>query len=153
MMAMWTWSSTTRTRPSLLRNDTPTKHHWIQFRLEGARSNRDAIGARVEIRAGTRTIVRQRKGGASYGSSHDPRLTIGLGDATSAGEVTIRWPSGQVDRFKDLGADIGWLLRAKDRRERSACRSRNESELRGDAAAGSSSTAAARRGSPSSANT
>ena len=97
--------------PALLRNDTPTKNHWIRLRLEGTRSNRDAIGARVEIRSGGRTIVRQRKGGASYGSSHDPRLTIGLGDATTAGEVTIRWPSGQVDCFKDLAADTGWLLR------------------------------------------
>ncbi len=97
--------------PALLRNDTVSKNHWIQLRLEGSRSNRDAIGARVEIGLGARTIVRQCKGGASYSSANDPRLTIGLGDARSAGAVTIRWPSGQVDCFKDLAADTGWLLR------------------------------------------
>ncbi len=97
--------------PALLRNDTTSKNHWIQLRLEGTRSNRDAIGARVEIGLGARTLVRQCKGGASYASAHDPRLTIGLGDATSASTVTIRWPSGAVDSFKDLAADTRWLLR------------------------------------------
>jgi enediyne biosynthesis protein E4 len=123
--------------PALLRNDTPTKNHWIRLRLEGSRSNRDAIGARVTISAGGRTIVRQRKGGASYGSSHDPRLTIGLGDSTSAGEVTIRWPSGQVDQFKDLAADTGWLLReGSARAERMPQQRRTERGPDDEAAAG-----------------
>jgi hypothetical protein len=97
--------------PAFLRNDTETSSQWIRFLLVGSHSNRDAIGARVEIQAGGRTIVRQRKGGASYGSTHDPRLLIGLGDATTASCVTVRWPRGQVDRFTDLPAGMGWLLR------------------------------------------
>ena len=64
--------------PALLRNDTPTPHHWIRLCLEGVRSNRDAVGARVEVEAAGRTIIRQRKGGASLASAHDPRLLIGL---------------------------------------------------------------------------
>ena len=96
---------------ALLRNDTATPHHWIRLRLEGTRSNRDAVGARVEVEAGDRTIVRQRKGGASYGSAHDPRLLIGLGHARSARRVTVRWPSGHVDRHAGLAAGSEYLLR------------------------------------------
>jgi hypothetical protein len=97
--------------PALLRNDTPTRHHWIRLQLQGTRSNRDGIGARVEVEAGGRTIVRQRKGGASLGSAHDPRFLIGLGGARRARRVTIRWPSGHVDHHGDLPAEAGFLIR------------------------------------------
>ena len=96
---------------ALLRNDTASPHHWIRLRLEGTHSNRDAVGARVEVDTGDRTIVRHRKGGASIGSSHDPRLLIGLGPARSARRVTIRWPSGRTDRFTDLVAGTEYLVR------------------------------------------
>jgi ASPIC and UnbV len=95
----------------LLRNDTKTSNHWVRLSLVGTRSNRDAVGARVEVEAAGRTIVRERKGGTSYGSAHDPRLLIGLGDASSATRVTVRWPSGQVDRYSNLASETGFLLR------------------------------------------
>jgi hypothetical protein len=88
--------------PALLRNDTKGSNNWIRLRLVGSLSNRDAIGAQVTIAAAKRTIVRQRKGGGSYCSAHDPWLTIGLGEAASASQVTVRWPSGKVDLFADL---------------------------------------------------
>ncbi len=97
--------------PAVLRNDTKTSNHWIRLNLVGVKSNRDAVGARVEAEVGGRTIFRQRKGGASLGSSHDPRLLIGLGAATFVSRVTIRWPSGQVDRHDGLAADASWLVR------------------------------------------
>ena len=64
--------------PAILRNDTPGNNRWIRLNLVGTRSNRDAIGARVEVDAGGRTITRQRKGGCSMQSTNDPRLLIGL---------------------------------------------------------------------------
>jgi hypothetical protein len=97
--------------PALLRNDTPMRHHWIRLQLEGTRSNRDAVGARVEVEAGGRTITRQRKGGASLGSSHDPRLLIGIGEPDVARRVTIRWPSGRVDQYEGLRAQTSYRLR------------------------------------------
>lgn len=97
--------------PALLRNDTKTSNHWIRLKLEGSRSNRDGVGARVEVQVGDRTIVRHRKGGASLGSAHDPRLLIGLGDAGSAKRVTVFWPSGQVDRFEGLASETDWHIR------------------------------------------
>jgi hypothetical protein len=80
--------------PAILRNDTPEPGHWIRLKLVGTKSNRDAVGTRIEVVAGGRTIARQRKSGTSMLSSHDPRVLIGIGAAEEAEKVTIRWPSG-----------------------------------------------------------
>jgi hypothetical protein len=82
--------------PAILRNDTPGENRWIRLKLIGTRSNRDAVGARVEVEAGGRTITRQRKGGCSLQSTNDPRLLIGLGAVEAIDRVTVRWPSGAV---------------------------------------------------------
>lgn len=97
--------------PAILRNDTMTSHHWIRLTLAGVQSNRDAVGARVEVETDNRTITRQRKGGTSLGSAHDPRLLIGLGETPIARRVTVRWPSGRVDEFSNLAADASYLIR------------------------------------------
>ena len=81
------------------------------MRLEGTASNRDAIGARVAVTAGGRRQTAWRLGGGSYASAEDPRLHFGLGPARTIDEVEVRWPSGRVDRFRDLPADTGYLIR------------------------------------------
>jgi len=58
--------------PALLRNDTKTSNHWIRLVLVGTRSNRDAVGTRVEVEAGGRAISRQRKGGGEHGVLERP---------------------------------------------------------------------------------
>lgn len=88
-------------RPALLRNDA-NGGGWLGLRLQGAASNRDAIGARVELTAGGRTLVREVRRNASYLSSHDPRVLFGLGDAEVAERVEIRWPSGVVQVVEAL---------------------------------------------------
>jgi hypothetical protein len=88
--------------PGLLRNDTSGENRWIRLELVGTRSNRDAIGARVAVVAGGRTIHRQRKGGGSLMSSHDPRLLIGVGRSPRVARVTVRWPSGAASVLEDL---------------------------------------------------
>jgi hypothetical protein len=88
--------------PAILRNDTPDGNRWIRLTLVGTRSNRDAIGARVDVEAGGRTITRQRKGGCSLQSSNDPRLLIGLGPVDQVDRVTIRWPSGALSSLEHL---------------------------------------------------
>jgi len=80
--------------PAILRNDTPTGNRWIRFTLVGMRSNRDAIGARVEIQAEGHLIRRLKKSGHSLMSSHDPRILVGLGKAEVVDHVTVHWPSG-----------------------------------------------------------
>jgi hypothetical protein len=86
--------------PAILRNDTPSDNFWICLKLVGSRSNRDAIGSRVQIVADGRTIIRQRKGGCSMQSTNDPRLLIGLGSVTKIDRVTITWPSGTVSTLE-----------------------------------------------------
>ena len=91
---------------ALLRNDTPReKNHWVRLELVGTRSNRDAVGARVHVEAGGRSIDRQRKGGCSVFSANDPRLTIGLGTAAEITKLTIDWPSGAKTTREHLPVD------------------------------------------------
>jgi tetratricopeptide (TPR) repeat protein len=94
-----------------LHNRTEPAGHFIRFRLEGTKSNRDAVGARVTIACGGRRIVSQRLGGSSYQSSNDPRLHIGVGHAQRVESVEVRWPSGQVDYHQGLIADREYRLR------------------------------------------
>ena len=91
--------------PALFRNDTKTANHWIRFVLEGTKSNRDAIGTKLEINVGDRTIYRQRKGGYSMMATNDPRVLVGVGPATVAKKVTIRWPSRIVTTLENLKVD------------------------------------------------
>jgi hypothetical protein len=96
--------------PAVLRNDTPRTNRWIRLILVGTRSNRDAIGARVDVQAGGRTITRLRKGGCSLESSHDPRLLIGLGVVDQVDRLTIRWPSGTVSTLEHLASDRAYRI-------------------------------------------
>ena len=96
--------------PSLLRNDAPPGNHWIKIRLEGTRSNRSAIGARVLVRYGGHVQVQEVLSGSSFLSSNDPRLHFGLGAATSA-DIEVRWPSGLVERVHSAAANRLLILR------------------------------------------
>ena len=98
-----------------LRNKTAGESHWLVLRLEGVRSNRDGIGARVLIEAGGRRQVHHRFGGGSYQSAGDLRLHCGLRECTRVDRLEVRWPSGQVDRYDGLEADRGYLLREGSR--------------------------------------
>jgi hypothetical protein len=91
--------------PVLLRNDGGNRNHWIGVRLVGQRLNRDAVGARVTVRARGRTWSRSVVGGASYCSASDPRLLFGLGQAARVDRLEVRWPDGQVDTRVDLPAN------------------------------------------------
>jgi len=94
----------------LLHNESQTPNHWIRLELQGTKSNRDAVGARVTVQVGKRRIVRHRKGGGSYLSASDPRLLIGLGSATQADSIEVRWPSGTVQHLGPLAADRGYRI-------------------------------------------
>ena len=89
--------------------------HFLTIGLEGTRSNRDGVGARVKVRAGGREQQAQRFGGGSYLSAGTPRLHFGLGAASRVEAVEVRWPSGQVDRFENLAGDAGYLLKEGSR--------------------------------------
>jgi hypothetical protein len=88
--------------PSLLRNDTPPGRGWLEVLLEGAASNRAAIGATVTVTVGGRKQTRVVASQSSYYSHDDRRLHFGLGDAARADAVEVRWPSGRVEVLKDV---------------------------------------------------
>jgi hypothetical protein len=92
-------------RPSLYRNDAGKTNHWIGFRLEGSRSNRNAIGARIEIEAGGGKQVSEVRSGGSYLSQDDLRVHFGLGQATRIDRGRIRWPNGNTQELGGLDAD------------------------------------------------
>jgi hypothetical protein len=79
--------------PSLLRNDLKPAQNWLKVKLEGVKSNRSAIGARVLVRYGAHVQAQAVVSQSSYYSCNDPRLHFGLGAAKEA-EIEIFWPSG-----------------------------------------------------------
>jgi enediyne biosynthesis protein E4 len=86
------------------------QHHFVTLRLQGKTSNRDGVGAVVTLVAAGRKQVAPRLGGGSYQSAGDPRLHFGLGTSDRVESVDVRWPSGRVDRFRNLAADRGYRL-------------------------------------------
>jgi len=100
--------------PSLLFNDVRNRNHWIAVRLIGSsyaagsqkyRSARDATGARITMKAGSRIFVDEVRSGSSYDSNNDMRVHFGLGSATKLDSVQVRWPSGLVEQFENLAVD------------------------------------------------
>jgi hypothetical protein len=104
----------------LLRNETETNNAWVKLELigDGKKSNRNAIGARVEIEAGDKRQTRFIIGGGSYLSASERRLIVGLGNAERADRVTVYWPSGRKQEFTNLPARHWWRLNeSQDRPE------------------------------------
>jgi len=92
--------------PTLLRNDGGSKAgHWISLKLQGTKSNRNAVGARVEIKAGGLTQIDEVHAGSSYISHSDWRLHFGLGASSTVDEITVRWPGGAVEKLTKVKAD------------------------------------------------
>jgi hypothetical protein len=97
--------------PTLLDQAAPAKGNWIILKLEGSRSNRSAIGAKIEVTAGGRPQIQEVRSGGSYLSQGDLRLHFGLGQAERAEQVTITWPGGQQQTAKVLEANRVHVLR------------------------------------------
>jgi len=91
--------------PLLLHNETTTNAHWLTLRLEGCRSNRSGIGARVELLTPGLKQVREVRTDGSFLSAHDQRVHFGLGAFTEADEIRIRWPSGKTQTLKKVQAN------------------------------------------------
>ena len=86
-------------------NDSPGGNHWLELQLEGTKSNRDAIGARIKLVAGGKAQYNHVAFAAGYASSSAGPVHFGLGSAKSADLIEIRWPSGVVQDLKDIPAD------------------------------------------------
>jgi hypothetical protein len=86
-------------------NDSPGANHWLELALEGTKSNRDGIGARIKLIAGGSTQYTHVSFAAGYASSSAGPIHFGLGRSQAAESIEIRWPSGVVQELKDVHAD------------------------------------------------
>ena len=96
--------------PSLLRNDLTGKHNWLKVKLEGVKSNRSAVGARVIVHYGGKSQAQAVTSQSSFYSANDPRLHFGLGSSMSA-DVEVFWPNGLHERFRAVTANQLLTLR------------------------------------------
>jgi hypothetical protein len=92
-------------KPRLVRNDQQTGNHWLRFRLEGTRCNRDAIGAWIQVDVGGRSLRRQVMPTCSYLSQMELPVTFGLGPRARVKAVKIHWPDGTVQELDAIDVD------------------------------------------------
>jgi hypothetical protein len=94
----------------LYRNDLGLTHGAVRVTLQGTRTNRDGIGARIRARVGTRRLTRDVRTGSSYLSQSELPVTIGLGSAKQADEVVVEWPSGTRDAVGALATGRSYVI-------------------------------------------
>jgi hypothetical protein len=95
-------------------NDSPNNNHWLELALEGTKSNRDAIGAKIRVTAGGLTQYNHMTTAVGYASSSAGPVHFGLAGAKIADEIEIKWPSGTDQVLKNIQADR--VLRIKEPR-------------------------------------
>lgn len=79
--------------------------HWLELRLRGTKSNSQGIGARLVAEVGSQKIVRELYPHNTFKSQAPTRVHFGLGRAAKVDKLTVTWPSGLVQEFKDVAAD------------------------------------------------
>jgi hypothetical protein len=90
---------------TLLRNVSTDTGHWIETKLVGTKSNRDGIGAKVEVFVAGKRQTAERVAGSGYLSQNDARLHFGLGAATVVDKLIVHWPSGREQALANLTVD------------------------------------------------
>jgi hypothetical protein len=80
----------------LLRNDQSLRNNWLRLKLVGKKSNTDAIGAWVEVKAGGKTMQREITATRSYLSQSELPVTFGFGQSKSIDGIQIKWPGGVI---------------------------------------------------------
>mgnify|MGYP006088330295 FL=1 len=107
---------TNRTAPRLrlLRNDLKTGNRWVTLRLYGDPEKNcptDPVGAKVEMKVGSRTLFRTLYAGDSFLSQSSKWLHFGLGNSGEINSVKVRWPSGQTESFVGISAGGKFIIR------------------------------------------
>ena len=102
--------SSLETPIALVTNQTDDAGHFLAVQLRGVRSSRDAIGAVVTVAIGERRQTQWLNAGDGYQASNQRQLVFGLGDAKRIDKLTIHWPSGVEQEFRDLAADQELIL-------------------------------------------
>lgn len=95
--------------PAILLNQSDRQGNWLTMQLVGTTSNRDAIGAWVELKAGERSLIRHVVGGGGYLSQAPYTLHWGLANAEVASAI-VHWPNGQVQQLDSLAVNDSHLV-------------------------------------------
>jgi len=91
--------------PMILKPQCGAANHWISFELEGTKSNRLALNARLKAIAGDLVQTSEVLSGGSYLSQNDLRVHFGLGKRDSVDKVEILWPNGEMETLSHLAAN------------------------------------------------
>ncbi|MCP4263230.1 MAG: CRTAC1 family protein [Planctomycetes bacterium] len=102
-----------RSEPTILRNDSSAKGHWLQVRLRGVKTNRDGIGAHVKVVSGDLTLIDEVHSGRGYQSHYGMRLHFGLRNRNKVDRIEVRWIGGGTDVFENLAVDQIIILTEK----------------------------------------
>ena len=94
----------------VLRNDVDTQNHRVAFRLVGKSGNRDAIGARLVLRAGGRTRTKQVRSASGFLSQSPTEVFFGLEGAETIESLEVHWPRGETQVFTGLAVDRRYRL-------------------------------------------
>jgi len=98
-------------RAVLLRNEAARSQNALLVQTIGKTANRDGIGARLKLTSGGHSQIREVKSGSSYLSQNDMRAHFGLGRATMADRLEIRWPGGRTETVEKVPANLIITLR------------------------------------------
>lgn len=93
------------TENRLYKNNAASTNKWIIFRLRGTASVRSAIGARVRIKTGSSTQIREVQGGSGHNGQNSLPVEFGLGSANTVDSLIIRWPSGTIQSFANINSN------------------------------------------------
>ncbi len=99
------FAANANSEPFLYRNVMPAGPHWVQFALEGTKSNKAAVGAQVRLTAGGSTRLAFINGGNSFAGQSTNRVHFGLGNVAKIDKIDVRWPTGVHEEFDNITAD------------------------------------------------
>jgi hypothetical protein len=97
-----------RREPTILKNQSPRTNHWLQVQLQGTKSNRDGIGARVSVTSGALSQIDEVHSGRSYQSDFGKRLQFGLGTHKTVDQIQVKWIGGGIDIVTNVPVD-SWV--------------------------------------------
>lgn len=92
-------------KPVLLKNNGINSNHWLGLNLIGERGPASAIAAKVEVMVGGKKRVFVNQWATTYLSNNDPRIHIGLGQASKIDQLTIHWTNGEAEVYKNVPID------------------------------------------------
>jgi len=95
----------------IYKNTVIPENKWIEFELEGTKSNRSAIGAQVTLFWNGQEQVQEVSGGSGFAAQNQRRLHFGLGKFPQIQKAVIRWPSGKIQTIDGPAPDENHVIK------------------------------------------